>query len=171
MAFSTILDAAISVGSAVKRELWLKVKNNLDDLDTRLNNVEVAANRKQVWEFTILNGSSFSTATGLTYYEATQGFTITSAFVRIFEVGTITGFLEIDILRSTTDLDSSSFTSIFTTKPKIDFSTASDYEATVNQVFDVTKTNISVGDFLRLDITITPTSGVLSRFMLNVYGE
>lgn len=169
--FSSISSLAIAVGSAIKKELWDKVKNNFDDLNSRVNTLETVATKVPVIKFYVLNASSFSTATGLHYYESDIDFTITSAFIRIFEKGSLSGNLEIDIKKSTTDLDGTSFVSIFTTKPKIDYSLASDYDASTNQVFDAGQINVAVGDFIRFDITQAPTSGVISKFLLTVYGE
>jgi hypothetical protein len=171
MAFSSISSLAIAVGSAIKRELWLKVKDNFDDLDSRVNSLETSTSKVPVMKFDVRNAVSFSTLTGMYYWEADDNFTITSGFVRIFEKGSLTGTLEIDIKKSTTDLDGPSFSSIFTTKPSINFATAANYDASTNQVFDPTKINISQGDFLRLDITQTPSNGVISKFLITLYGE
>jgi len=171
MAFSTIASAAIAVGAAIKKELWDKVKNSFDDHEARINTLETVATKVPVIKWYVLNGSSFSTATGLHYYESDIDFTITSAFIRIFEKGTLTGSFEVDIKKSTTNLNGASFVSIFTTKPKITMSGASDYDASTNQVFDAGQIDIAVGDFLRFDITQAPTSGVMSKFLLTVYGE
>jgi len=171
MAFSTIASAVIAVGSAIKAELWNKVKNNFDDHETRLNLIETNANKVYVFDHLFLNASSFSTATGVNYFEAKTNFTLTSATIRIFEKGSLAGNFEVDIKKSTTNLDGTSFSTIFTTKPKIDFSVVSDYGVSTNQVFDALQIDIEAGDFLRFDITQIPTSGVMSKFLLSVYGE
>lgn len=171
MAFSSISSLAIAVGQAIKAELWGKVKNNFDDHETRINLIEASASKVPVIKFYVLNASNFSSATGLYYWESNDNFTITSAYVQIFEVGSLTGTFEVDIKKSTTDLNGTSFTSIFTTKPSIDFSTASDYDKSINQVFDSSKIAISSGDYLRFDITQAPSSGVMSKFLITVYGE
>jgi hypothetical protein len=169
--FTTISLALISVGSALKRELFLLIKNNFDNIDTRLNTIETNTLKISVFEDLFVNGSAFTTATNLNYFEATTAFTLTNASFRIFEVGSNAGFLEIDIKRSTTDNDDGSFVSVFTTKPKITYASAVDDDETTNQVFDPGQINISPGDRLKFDITQTPTSGVAPRFMLKVYGE
>lgn len=171
MAFSSISSLVIAVGSAIKKELWDKVKNNFDDHESRLNSVESQSNKIEVMKFDFRNGAQFDTATGLHYYEADSSFTLTNAFIRIFETGSLTGTLEIDIKKSTTDLDDSSFVSVFTTKPSINIGLAADYDASTNQVFDVGEIDIAIGDFLRLDITQTPTNGIIPKFLLSVYGE
>lgn len=136
MAFSTISSLAIAVGSAIKKELWDKVKDNFDDHETRINSVETIQKKVPVMKFDFRNSASITSANGVYYWESDDTFTLTNAFLRIYEVGSLTGDLEIDIKRSTTDLDDSSFFTIFTTKPSIDFATASDYEESTNQVFD-----------------------------------
>jgi hypothetical protein len=171
MAFNPILSAAISIGSAIKKELWDKVQGNFSDHETRINSLEASTPKIPVIKFYVLNGSTFSTATGLYYYEANDAFTITSAYVQIFEKGSSTGTFEVDVKKSTTNLDGPSFSTIFTTKPSIAFASVSDYAKSTNQVLDPSKINIAVGNYLRFDISQTPTSGVMSKFLITVYGE
>jgi hypothetical protein len=92
MSFSTIASSVISVGSAIKAELWNKVKNNFDDHEQRLNQIETSTSKVYVFEHLFLNASSFSSATGVNYFEAKVNFTITAATIRIFEKGALTGF-------------------------------------------------------------------------------
>jgi hypothetical protein len=169
--FSSISSLAIQVGSAIKKELWDKVKNNFDDHESRLNSVETVQKKIPVMKFDFRNATSLSTATGVYYWESDDDFTITDAFLRIYEGGSLTGTLQIDIKKSTTDLNGTSFFTIFTTRPSINLATDPDYSASTNQVFDPGQINVAKGDFLRLDITQFPTNGVLGKFLLTVYGE
>ena len=171
MAFSSIVSSTISVGKAIKAELFSIIKNNFDDHETRINTVETNATKVNVLKFDFRNAASFSALTGAYYYEADQDFTITDGYLRIFEKGSLTGILQIDIKKSTTNLDGPSFTTIFTTKPSVNFATAADYDASTNQVFDPGQVSIQAGDFLRLDITAMPTNGVLGKFLFTAYGE
>lgn len=171
MAFSTISSAVIAAGQAIKAELWGKVKDNFDDHETRINLIESSSSKLEIIKFYALNASDFSTATGLFYWESNDTFTITSAYVQIFEKGTLTGTFEVDIKKSTTDLNSTSFTTIFTTKPSITFASVADYAKSTNQVFDPTKVSIVAGNYLRFDITQMPTTSVMSKFLITVYGE
>lgn len=171
MAFSAISSAVIAVGSAIKKELWDKVKNNFDDLNSRLNVIESTSSKIPIIKFYALNASDFSTAMGLYYWESNDNFTITSAYVQIFEKGSLTGTFEVDIKKSTTDLNGTSFTTIFTTKPSIAFASVADYAKSTNQVFDPTKISIVSGNYLRFDITQMPVGGVMSKFLITVYGE
>lgn len=171
MAFSSISSAVIAVGQAIKAELWGKVKSNFDDHETRINNIESSSSKIPVIKFMVLNGSEFAAGTGLYYWESNDNFIITSAYVQIFEKGTLAGTFEADIKKSTTNLDGPSFTSIFTTKPSIVFASVSDYAKSTNQVFDPTKISIVSGNYLRFDITQMPTTSVMSKFLITVYGE
>jgi hypothetical protein len=169
--FSTISALAIQVGSAIKKELWDKVKNNFDDHETRLNLIETVAKKIKVMKFDFRNGSSFSTATGVYYWESDDDLTITDAFLRIYEKGALAGSIQIDLKKSTTDLNGTSFFTIFTTRPSINFATAADYDSSINQVFDPGQISVAKGDFIRLDITQFPSGGILGKFLLTVYGE
>jgi len=171
MSFVTINSASIEVGDALKAELFTQVKDNFDNHETRINSLESTAKKIDIFKFLLLNGSSFSTATGLAYYRSEDTFTVTKSAIQIFEKGSLSGFLEIDIKKSTTNMDNASFTSIFTTKPKITYSTASDYDESSNQVLNSSMINISSGDYLRLDITIAPTGGVIPKLFITTYGE
>jgi hypothetical protein len=171
MAFSTISSAVIAVGQAIKAELWGKVKDNFDDHETRINNIESSSSKIPIIKFYVLNGSEFATGTGLFYWESNDNFTITSAYVQIFEKGSLTGTFEVDIKKSTTDLDSLSFTTVFTTKPSLAYASIANYAKSTNQVFDPTKVSMVVGNYLRFDITQMPVGGVMSKFLITVYGE
>ena len=171
MAFTSIDSASIQVGDPIKADLMTLIKTDLDDLDTRVTALSVGAKKVELFKYVLLNGSVFSTATGLDYYQAIESFTITNAEIRIFEKGSLTGSIEIDVKKSTTDMDSGSFTSIFTTKPKLILASVSDYDTSTNQVFNSGQIAMTAGDILRLDITIAPTNGPLPKLQIIVYGE
>lgn len=171
MAFEVINTSEIDVGDALKKELFDKVKNSLDNLDERTTAVEEGAAKVDIFRYMVLNATSANSMTGMDYYVATQSFTITNATIQIFEKGSLTGALEIDIKKSTTDLDSPSFSTVFTTKPKITYAGAANYDISSNQIFNSGSVAVVSGDILRFDITELPSSGVLGKFILNVYGE
>jgi len=171
MPFVTIDPLSIEVGDPIKAELFQNIKNGLDDHESRINSLETTAKRIELIEFQVSNATAASSFTGMYYLPIKDTLTITNAFITIFEKGSLTGNLEIDIKRSTTDLDNPSFTSIFTTKPKIVFSTASDYDLSTNQVFNPGIIALAPGDYLRLDVTELPTNGVIGKFLITCYGE
>ena len=171
MAFELINSTEIDVGKPLKKELLLKIKNSLDDHELRLNSAEAGAARVIILDHTIMNAASSVTLTALTYSEALFPYTITGCEIRIFEKGSLTGAVEIDIKKSVTDLDNGSFSSIFTTKPKITLASAADYDRSTNQAFNPAQTAIVEGDTLRLDITEMPGGGTLGKFRVILYGE
>jgi hypothetical protein len=171
MAFTTINPSAIEVGDPLTKDLFDTIKANEDDHESRLNTLETNASRVEIFALDIRNADSSPSFTGFAYARMISDITITNAFVEIYEKGSLTGALEIDIKRSTTDKNDTSFTSIFTTKPKITMASASDYDTSTNQVFAPSQINLSVGDYLRLDITELPTSGVIGKFIVTCYGE
>jgi hypothetical protein len=171
MTYTTINSSSIEVGDPLKKELFDLIKDNFDDHEARLNALAISAGKVEIFLYDLVNGSNFSTETGLAYYQAIETFTITNAAIRIYTKGSLTGAVEIDIKKSTTNMDSASFTTIFTTKPKITYSGASDYDTSTNQVFNSGQISINPGDILRLDITEAPGGGVLPKLKLIVYGE
>lgn len=171
MAFVTISTDEIEVGDPLKKDLFDKIKNSLDDLDSRATSLENQNAKVVVFNQLITNAASFSTATGLAYVPVLFDYNLIGAELRIFEKGSLTGFLEIDIQKSTGNLDSTDFGTVFTTKPKITFASVSDYGRSTNQVFDTNQIALETGDTLRLDITQMPSGGVLGKFLLTLYGE
>lgn len=171
MAFNTIPSSLIAVGKSITRTLWSTyVKDNLDDLNSRITTVEGSTNKVVLFDEIVINAASADSFTGLDYYRVQSSFSITDAKVYIFEKGALTGTLEMDIQKSTTS-DFTSSVSVFTTKPSIDYSTASSYDESGNVVFDGTNKDVVEGDYLRLDISSLPTNGTISKIGIYVIGE
>ena len=172
MAFSTLPSALIAVGRAIRKEIFQTLKDNQDDLQSRLLTVEGAANKVVIFDFPVLNASSAVSLTGLTDWEAPFSFNLLSAEVGIYEKGGITaGTLEIDIRKNTSRSDTG-MTSVFTTRPSLDLSTASDYDNSTNAVLVAGQIPVSTGDVLRLDVTSLPTTGgTLGKFFIKFIGE
>lgn len=169
MAFQVINSSEIEVGDPLKKELFNKIKNSFDDHETRLNGVEASAKKIGLFKGTIRNAASFSSATGLILLPITDEFTVTECYLQIFEKGTLTGSLEIDVKKAATL--NGTYTSIFTTKPKITLSGVSDYAKSTNQIFNPAQIGVLPNNFLRVDITSFPSGGVLGKFILVLYGE
>ena len=170
MAFSSLSDTLIQVGKAIKREIFTTLKDNQDDINTRVTTLEGGANKVQIWGGIVTNASSASTLTGLAYWPSPSDFTLLEVKIGIFEKGSLTGTLEIDVQKSP-DRDPLNFTSVLSNKPTIPFASASDYDDSTDAVIDVTKQAISQGDWLRIDVTSLPSNGVLGTFVIEVFGE
>lgn len=173
MAFVTLPDSLIQVGKAVTRTLFKTyIKDNLDDLNSRLTTVEGSTNKIVIYDEIIYSASRLSdggSISGVDYYRVPSGFDIIDCKVYIFDKGSLTGNLELDIQKSTT-ADFTSSVSIFTTKPKIDYATASSYDESANAVLDATAKSVVEGDYLRLDVSEIPTGG-LGKFGIYLIGE
>jgi hypothetical protein len=169
MAFTTINPSEIDVGDPLKKDLFDKIKNSLDDLNARQLATESGISRVDVFDGPVLIGAFAVTATGILHAVASRAFTLTECRIRIFEKnGISSGTLEVDVKKNTTFNDTG-MSSVFTTRPSINFATAADYDFSTNQVFDGTKIDIDPDDVLRIDITSLPTG--LGKFYLQFYGE
>lgn len=173
MAFSTLPDSIIQVGKALTRTLFKTyIKDNLDDHESRLSDVEASIGKIVVFDDLVINAASLESGgaiTGLDVFRAPSDFNLLDAKVYIFEKGSLTGNLEIDFQVSSS-ADFTSSVSAFTTKPKIVYSTASDYDESANAVFDNTNKVIEEGDYIRFDVTELPTGG-LGKFGVYLIGE
>jgi hypothetical protein len=174
MAFTSLSNTLIQVGKAVKKEIFQVIKDNFDDHETRINNVEAGTISLNLFNGVVKPTSNFLHK-GIAYYYISGNAIVTEAFIQIFEKDSFTGTLEIDILKSSTDNDDDNFVSIFTTKPSINFATAADFDESINQVLG-SGASLASGDILRLDITAMPTKGsfpqneVYPRFNIKCYG-
>lgn len=169
MAFTSISSTLINVGKAVKREIFTLTKDNLDDHETRINNLEGGQSRVNVFNSNVLIGSFAPTYTGVAYYKATSAFNLTSANIQIYEKnGIASGILEIDI-KTGPDPDDVNMDSIFSVLPSLDYSVVTDYEISTNQIINPSFSSVSEGDWLRLDITSLPL-GVYVLYV-QLYGE
>jgi len=170
MAFIAINTNLLDVGDPIKKEILDLVKDNFDDHESRIVQVESVISKIDVFNDVVYNASVFSTALGIIFFQASNAFTLTEAKITIFEKGSLTGFLEVDIKKNTS-LNPAGFASVMTTRPLIDYSTAASYDDSTNAVFDNSAKNILPGDWLRLDITQAPTGGVIPKFNIQVFGE
>lgn len=171
MAYVPINPATIKVGDPVTKELFDQIKDNFADHESRIDDFEAGASKIPIFEFLIENAAVNPGMTGIAYYTALQNFTITDCAVKIFTKGVLTGFLEIDVKKTTTgSLLDASFVSVFTTKPKITYATAVDYQKSSNQVFNAGQT-VLAGETLRLDLSTLPGGGVIDKFLIICYGE
>ena len=168
--FSSLSDTLILVGKAIKREIFTTLKDNQDDLNTRMTTLEGGANKIQVFNGRVRNATSAASLTKLAQWEAPSNFTLLDVRIGIYTKGSLTGTLEVDLKKSP-DRNPANFVTVMSTKPSISMAGASDYDDSTNQVIDVTKQEISQGDFLQLDVTSLPTNGVIGKFWITVTGE
>lgn len=165
-----VAQSNVSVGDPVTATFINMTIGNVADHESRLVAVEGAVGLIEIFNGLIINASSFSTLTGLAMHRANQAFTLTGAKIGFFTKGSLTGTLEIDIKKSTS-LDFGSAVSVFSTKPSINFVSASNYTESSNAAFHITNKVVALNDWLKFDITSMPTNGTLGKFTIVLYGE
>lgn len=169
MPFSSIPSGSIDIGDPVKKELFDLIKNNEDNLDTRLQVVEAFGAGIDVFNFDLRNATNFTTLSNLYRKYITKDQTINECFIQIYAAGSLVGTVEIDVLRATSL--NGTYTSVFTTKPSIDVGVIADYGVSTNAVFSVSQQALNVGDILKLNITSMPTGGTLSQLKIILTSE
>jgi hypothetical protein len=166
MAFTTIPSSLIAVAKSIKAEIFSLVKQDLDDLDIRVQNIESESGKVSVFNTKILSASTFTTLSEIDMVVAERAFNLIEAKVILFVKGSASGTLEIDIKKGTTG-DSSLHTTVFSTKPSLVMASSSSYDESTNAVFS--SAAISQGDYISLHITSMPTG--LYQLGVLVYGE
>lgn len=165
MAFSTLSSTLIEVGKAIKAEIFTTLKNNDDDHETRISDLEQGSGKVVVFSGPLFLVAQASTITGVGLFVAPQDFTLTSATIAIEEIGSATGTIELD-LKIGTSTNSATFSSAFSVRPSINLGTASNYDE-ASGTFSTTA--VSQGDYLKLDVTSAPTG--LPFVQVTIYGE
>lgn len=168
MAYSALPSSWYDVGKALKRQLFQRLATNIEDHESRINLLSLGASPIEVFDFPVLNASSSNSLTGLTYFQAKTSFIVSTVQLQIFEKGIISsGVVGIDVLKSSTL--GGIYTTILTTPPSINFSTASDYELS-SATLDPAEQSVAQGEYLRLDVTSLPAV-TLGKFRVLVYGN
>jgi hypothetical protein len=147
MSFTTVSTAEIAVGEPVKKDLLQKVKDDLDDLNSRTTVVESAISAFLPIEFGVWGNyaSGGSNQTNVLVERITFNMTLLGARLYIKTAGT----------SSTTDVDiqlkrgAGAYATIFSTRPSVAFGSG-DNAVSTNAVFSTT--SLLAGDLLRLDI-------------------
>lgn len=154
MAYVAITAGEITTGEPVKSSTQTKIKENFENLDSRVTSLEGGSNTVYPPIILGVNGA-YGEAGELTvpftgFLKTTMNFDITITGVRIL-IGTagVSGTTEIDLKYKR---GVGSYTSIFTTKPSVSYSDGNDAISS-NAVLNLSEVNLQAGDILRLDIT------------------
>lgn len=167
MSYFSIPTSWINIGKALKKELFDNIKNSLDDHEARINALSVGSGPVIVFNEEIENASSPLNLLGIKYYKAFANMQITKAQIQIFtKDGISSGALDFDLKKSSTL--GGVYTSIFSTKPTINYSTDLD-NAHSDGVFN-TGQSVAQDEIIRLDLTSIPPGAVIKKFRILVYG-
>ena len=126
MAFTTIPSSWLLVGEAIKKRLFTRIKDNLDDHETRINAVEQGVNKVVIFDFEVIGYiSNYSAADliGIGTYLAPQDMIITEVKIILLNSSTTStvsssaGSLSIDLQRSTDG--GATWSSVLVSRPTI----------------------------------------------------
>jgi hypothetical protein len=154
-----------AIGDSIKYEDWNTNISNASDHESRIANIETITQKVVVFDFPIYSAGAASTITGLTIWKSPLNFTLTSCKIMVYDVSGASGVLELDIKKLTVP-PSHSYTSVFTTKPSVNFPVSSNYTESTNAIFDNGLKDIVEGDILKVDLTSIPSTLVKCHIFL-----
>lgn len=154
MAFVPLNTTEIAAGEPVKQELWDTVKEDLDDLNSRIVSTENALTNFRPIEFNVHGRMDefLPPIEELILERVNFDCTIVAARLITKTAGTA-GFHSVDIQMKR---GASPWQSIFSALPSLSY-LQGDYAVSVNQVLSTT--SLLAGDLLRLDIISVQTEG------------
>jgi hypothetical protein len=168
MAYVTIDPTTIEVGDAITADLFTLIKDNLDDLDTRVTTLGSGSGTISLINTDVRIGSTDDQfLTGAFHFEVFQDCIITEGAIQLFEKSpATTGSLTVDVKKNTTT-NPAGFNTVFSSAPTINIATAADYDRATGTVNPSAQT-LTAGDIIRVDITSLPAG--LQRFRVVLKG-
>jgi len=175
MAFITIPSTLIEVGKAIKKELFDLIKDNFDDHESRINGIELGANKVEVFNFEVMGFVNNYTALELTQigtHRAPSDFTLIEAKITLMNgssgvTSSTSGVLSIDVQRSIDN--GSTWNTILSGLPEIADGINATGSESASVVFISGGEDISQDDLIRVNVaTKKDTQG---SFLITVYGE
>ena len=164
MPFTSLNSTEIAAGKPVTNELMSKIKDNFDNHESRITDIENGQAVDYPPIILRVNGSYSDLSTGekVGVLKTTINFGMEVTGIRIIvdKAGT-SGTLSVDVLK----LSGGSFVSLLTSQPTVASSSGNDASST-NAILDTTKTVLSAGDILKLDITSVQADGY--SFMVRI---
>jgi hypothetical protein len=157
MPFSALTSGEIAAGQPVKQELTTKIKDNFDDHETRISDLEGGTSTTFTdWAWDVWGDYSlYGTRNQIMIERVSQNITILAARLHVHTAGSA----------SSTEIDfqfkrgGGAWTSIFSTRPSVAFGSG-DNAVSSNQVLNPSYVELQSGDLLRMDITSVQTGGV-----------
>lgn len=176
MSYITIPSSWYTVGEAIKKRIFTRIADNLDDHETRINSVEQGINKVDIFNFEVLGYISNYTSselTGIATYVAPVNVIVTEIKIILLnnigtpEVSSSLGTLSIDLERSTNG--GSTWASVLIAQPSIGdgFFLAGEESGIVS--FNVGGETLSAGNLLRVNVTSKKDSQ--GSFQVVCYGD
>lgn len=147
MAYSAITTAEVTAKEPVTTTLLTKVKDNFDDINGRVEDLENTGLTLPAVQFLVIGHHWHLGATsGLCLVRAEYAMTLTGVLVIVGSGGS-SGTLEIDIRKSAAG--GGAFSTILSTRPTV---AAGSYGVSSNGVVNPSAASVSAGDLFLLDI-------------------
>lgn len=146
MAFTALTTAEVATGEPIAQ--GTKIKDNFDDLDSRLSDLEVGWRKIQFYVDS--RWLTLSAATGILFDRLPVDATVTDAHIVLLDTGT-SGTLEVDLQYKR---GAAAFASIFSTRPSLT-SSAAQFDLSTNQVIGTSA--LQAGDIIRFDVVTAMT--------------
>jgi hypothetical protein len=156
MPFTVINSTDVESGKPVTTDVMTVVKENFDDHEDRIQTLESGVGQTYPPIVFRVGGpyGAYGAMNGLLKTTTNFAIEIIGVYLIIDEAGT-SGITEIDIQRKPVG---GSYNSIFSTQPSVDFSEGDDAMSD-DAVLNLSQTELSAGDILRLDLTSVQTFG------------
>jgi hypothetical protein len=157
MAFVTIDPNTIKVGDPITRDLWLKLKNNFDDHELRINSLATSGGTVFIFNGDVSFVGFNIAYPNIFYYKARQDFSVNDFRVQLFDKQGITsGNLNLDLQKSI-NTNNSNFSTILSGTFGFNFATDADYtEKTA--LLNSSLNDIVTDQVLRIKITNIPNN-------------
>lgn len=157
------------VGDPITKEWTDRIKDNLDDLDQRINQAETTGGSVFILNSAVHLANFDELNPDIFYYKATQDFSITEFRGQLFtKQGISIGTLSFDLQKST-DTSSANFNSILSGSMNFLFGSDADYSEK-NANLNNSLTTFAAGEVLRVVVTSKPT-GFIGKVMLTIGAE
>lgn len=175
MAFVTIPTSLIEVGKALKKELFDLIKDNFDDHESRINSIELGANKVEVFNFEVIgfiNNYTIAELEQIGTHRAPSDFTLTDVTITLLNrdsdvASSSAGVLSIDVEKSTDD--GATWSSVLSGLPEIADGVSATGSTSGVVGFVTGGDEIEQNDLLR--VNVASKKDTQGSFLITVYGE
>jgi hypothetical protein len=166
MAFIAIENNIIKVGDPITKEIMDLIKDNFDDLNTRVSGLSVSGGSIYIFNGDVSLIGYSSLHQDIFYYKAKQDFAVNEFSVQLFtKQGVTSGNLVLDLQKAINTNDAN-FSTILTTPLSFNFASDADYSSK-SATIDSGANNITTNQVLRIKITNVP-AGFFGSILINV---
>lgn len=176
MAYITIPESWLTVGEAIKKRLFNRIKDNLDDHETRLDSIEAGINKTVIFDFEVIgyiSNYSASDLIGISTYRAPQNLIITEVKILLLNssqtptVSSSAGTLSIDLERSKDG--GATWSTVLVSRPNIGDGRYLSGEESTLVSFNTGGEILELDDLIRVNVTSKKDSQ--GSFQIVIYGD